>query len=109
MAGRAADPAAPRAIKGRGAVSSPTGRFEKIEAVQLAETGQHDFPDECEHSAPQTVIRSDRAKSILNRKQLAGHPQRAVRQPLSRLRARLRLLLCAPQPRLSGPVAGAGL
>ena len=40
--------------------------------------------------------------------QLARHPVRSLDQPVSRLRARLHLLLRAAKPRLSGHFAGAG-
>ena len=82
MAGRGPESGATRAaIKGRGAVSSPSGRFEKIETVQLAETGQHDFHDEREHSAPQTVVRSDHAKSILSRNSSPDIPSELSANP----------------------------
>ena len=53
-----------------------------------------------------TTVSVDTARTIIARNDSPGHPVHAVHQSVSRLRARLYLLLCAPEPCLPRPVAG---
>ena len=91
-------------LKGRGAASNPTGRFDAL-IVEKADDGwyQDETPD---------IVGRDGAAGPRPRhhhhQRFAGCGIRAVDQSLSRLQSWLRLLLRAADPCLSRPVAGAG-
>ena len=88
--------------RGRGTTSNASGRYEptariafddgwrSLDELPAFKTEGNDRRDPQDHH-PQPV---------------AGHRLRPLDQSLSRLRARLRVLLCAADPRLSRPVAG---
>ena len=91
----------PRAHKGRGATLNPDGRFERHsrEAVDDGWGGL----DELAGDPPPVTAGAARPRTHDHRsQQFAGRAVRPVDQPLSRLRAWLRLLLRPPQPWPSG-------
>ena len=94
---------AAKLARGRGARSNASGRYEAL-ARQLVDDGWESL----EELPPfKTTVIAEQPKTILTAQQLARHFLRSVDQSLSRLRAWLQLLLCAADPRLYGPVAGA--
>ncbi len=76
---------------GRGAAINPEGRFEKVER-EAVDDGWNTAPDE-DLPALKTHVTVERAKSIISRNASPRRPVHAVDQPVSRLRARLHLLL----------------
>ena len=89
--------------RGRGAQSNASGRFEAEARVAFDDGWQS-----LEELPPfkTTVARRHRAQGH-HPQRFARHRLRPLDQSVSRLRAWLRLLLCAADPRLSRPVAGA--
>ena len=88
--------------KGRGAVSNETARFETEKRVAF-DDGWGSGADEPRTGGDPAQRRRDAHDHRPQR--LAGYRLRPLDQPVSRLRARLHLLLCAAEPRLSRPVA----
>ena len=84
--------------RGRGASSNPSGR---LEAFQRETIDDGWTPDEAPEPL-KTEVTVERPRTIITRNEFARHLVRPVDQPLSRLRARLLLLLRAADPRLSG-------
>ena len=86
--------------RGRGAASNATGRFEIVQREEFDDGWERD-----EAIAPLKTEVTLRAPAHDHHAQrIARHFVRSLDQPLSRLRARLRLLLRAAEPRLSGPL-----
>ncbi len=81
--------------------TSRTGRYEPLRRVQI-----DDGWDSLDELPPfKTEVQIERPRKIITTNDLAGYRLRPVDQPLSRLRARLRLPLRAADPRLYGPLA----
>ena len=100
--GRMDMPAALSPRKGRGAASNDSGRFEAEKRVA--------FDDGWGIGRGRAGAAGDDPERRLDAndhrpQRLAGYRLRPLDQPLSRLRARLHLLLCAAEPCLSRPVA----
>ena len=89
--------------KGRGAISNPPGRYES-EEIEFQHDGR-----EYEEEALDTRYFDAPAKSLINYNQSPDIGTGPLHQPLSRLRAWLRLLFRAAQPCLSGVVSRVGL
>jgi hypothetical protein len=87
LTGKHADPR-----KGRGAGVNPEGRFEQVGREGYDDGWESAAQDE--ERALKTIVTDERAKSII------------ARNDSPDIRTWLHLLLCAPQPRLSQPVAG---
>ena len=87
--------------RGRGAQSNASGRYEPLARVAFDDGWQalDDLP------AFKTSVTVDATRTDHHAQRFARHLLRPLDQSLSRLRARLRLLLRAPDPCLSGPLA----
>ena len=89
--------------RGRGAQSNDSGRFEAEARVAFDDGWQS-----LDELPPfKTTVSLDTSRKVITRNEFARYRLRPLDQSLSRLRARLRLLLRAADPRLSRPVAGA--
>ena len=90
--------------RGRSAGINPSGRFEPVT--------RHVFDDGWEtlEDLPpfKTEVQVEKPRTIITRNEFARYFLRPLDQSLSRLRARMRLLLRAADAQLHGPVAGAG-
>ncbi len=91
--------------RGRGARSNRVGRYES----ELREAFDDGWESLGELEPFKTEVYRETAKSIIATQRQPRHRLRSVDQPLSRLRARLHLLLCASNARLSRPLAGSRL
>ena len=92
----------PERRRGRGAGINPSGRYEP-QARQRFDDGwgsSDDLPPF------KTQVQEERPRQDHHHQPVPRHFLRPLDQSVSRLRARLRLLLRAPDPRLYGPVAG---
>ncbi len=69
-----------RKIKGRGAVNAPAGRFEKTTTAQF-DDGWDGDDDDAVASSPETVIRFDRAKTVLSRTDSPDIPHKVSANP----------------------------
>ena len=89
--------------RGRGAQSNASGRYEPVARVAFDDGWQNleDLPPF------KTTVHGRRHPQDHHPQRVARHPLRPLDQSLSRLRARLHLLLRAADPRLSRAVAGA--
>ena len=88
--------------RGRGAQSNASGRYEPLARLAFDDGWQS-----LDVLPPfQTTVTVDATRKIITRNQFAGYLLRPLDQSLSRLRARLHLLLRAADARLSRPVAG---
>ena len=89
--------------RGRGAVTNPSGRYEPHAKVAFDDGWQS------LEELPPVQDLGHRGAGAENHhpQRIARHRLRPLDQSLSRLRARLHLLLRAADPRLSGAVAGA--
>ena len=96
-------PATVKARKGRGAASNETGRFEREKRVAFDDGWEHVEDDQPPRLRDPAQRRRDAHDHRPQR--LAGYRLRPLDQPVSRLRARLHLLLCPAEPCLSWPVA----
>ena len=97
-------PATVKPRKGRGAASNESGRFEREKRVAFDDGWEHAEHEPSRRGCDDPAHR--RCDAHDHRPQrLAGYRLRPLDQPVSRLRARLHLLLCAAEPRLSRPVA----
>ena len=87
--------------RGRGAQSNASGRYEPIARIAFDDGWQS-----LEELPPfETTVTVDSTRKIITRNEFARHFVRPLDQSLSRLRARLHLLLRAADPRLSRAVA----
>ena len=91
--------------RGRGAESNASGRYEPLARIAF-DDGWRSLD---ELPPFKTEVTVDATRKIITRNELPGYRLRPLDQSLSRLRARLRLLLRPADPRLSGAVAGARL
>ena len=89
--------------RGRGAQSNASGRYEPLARIAF-DDGWRSLD---ELPPFKTTVHDRRHPQDHHPQRLARHRLRPLDQSLSRLRARLRLLLRAPDPRLSRPVARA--
>ncbi len=89
--------------RGRGAQSNAAGRYEPHARIAF-DDGWRSLD---ELPPFKTTVTTDATRKIITRNDSPRHRLRPLDQSLSRLRARLRLLLRAPDPRLSRSVAGA--
>ena len=89
--------------RGRGAQSNASGRYEPLARIAF-DDGWRTLD---ELPPFKTTVHDRRHPQDHHPQRLARHRLRPLDQSLSRLRARLRLLLRAPDPRLSRPVARA--
>ena len=91
--------------RGRGALSNETSRFDTEKRIRTTdgwETEASAAPAEDDELPPlRTTLTRDTTRTIIARNDLARHRLRPLDQSLSRLRARLHLLLRAADPRLS--------
>ena len=91
--------------RGRGAHSNASGRYEPLARVAFDDGWQS-----LDELPPfKTSVTVDATRKIITRNEFARHFVRPLDQSVSRLRARLRLLFRAADPRLSRAVAGARL
>ncbi len=91
--------------KGRGATLQIEGRFESVAREHVDDgwgTADEELPPF------KTTVTIDSAKSVIQRHDFARHPVRLFAECVSRLRARLHLLLRAAFARLPESFAGAG-
>ena len=98
----------PQVHKGRGATLNPDGRFERHRR-EAVDDGWGSLDELADDPAPATAGPARPGAHDHRPQQFARHPVRPVDQPLPRLRAWLRLLLRAPQPRPSRALGGARL
>ena len=116
---RPPDAGAPRRVRGRGAAENPASRFEPLHYEANAEALEHEWMcSEAPSGGEPRADRNPRRESDLSglrtrtfRRRVENHPAdepepghrlRGQRQPLPRLRARLRLLLCEADARVPG-------
>ena len=99
----------PRQPASRRPARRPRPRHRPTLSSRFAEwsrTASDDGWHENRPEAPATQVFVDSAKTVISHNDAPDLPFDQSLNPLSRLRARLHLLLCPPQPRLSRPLAG---